>query len=192
MSCEEDVRRLVEQTAQRFGRIDALINNAGIGINKPVEELELAEWNRVLAVNLTAMFLTVKYAAPHLRRAHGGIVNISSTRAWQSEKNTEAYSASKGGVVALTHALAVSLGPDIRVNGICPGWIEVCDWQKLSRRQPPQHSEADRMQHPAGRVGTPDDIAALVAFLLSDEAGFITGHCLPVDGGMTRKMIYTA
>jgi len=187
---EDDVQRLVETTAQRFGRIDALVNNVGIGINKPVEELSLAEWNLVLATNLTSMFLTAKYAAPHLRRARGGMVNISSTRALQSEKDTEAYSASKGGVVALTHALAISLGPAIRVNGICPGWIEVRDWQKTSRRQQPQHSESDRLQHPSGRVGTPDDIAALTAFLLSDEAGFITGHCFPVDGGMTIRMIY--
>ena len=188
---EDDVRRLIETTVQRCGRIDALVNNVGIGIGKPVEELSLAEWNLVLATNLTSMFLTVKYASPHLRSARGGIVNISSTRALQSEKNTEAYSASKGGVVALTHALAVSLGPEIRVNGICPGWIEVRDWQKTPRRQPPQHSESDRLQHPAGRVGTPDDIAALTAFLLSGEAGFITGHCFSADGGMTIKMIYT-
>lgn len=86
--------------------------------------------------------------------------------------------------------VVVSLGPAIRVNGICPGWIEVRDWQKASRRQQPQHSESDRLQHPSGRVGTPDDIAALTAFLLSDEAGFITGHCFPVDGGMTIRMIY--
>jgi NAD(P)-dependent dehydrogenase (short-subunit alcohol dehydrogenase family) len=187
---EEEVRRLVELTVQRWGRLDALVNNVGIGINKPVEELALAEWNQVLATNLTAMFLMVKYAVPHLRQARGGIVNIASTRALQSEANTEAYSASKGGVVALTHALAVSLGPAVRVNGICPGWVEVGDWQKKARRQEPRHSEADHQQHPAGRVGKPDDIAALTAFLLSPEAGFITGHCFPVDGGMTIKMIY--
>ena len=188
---EEDVRQLIDTTLQRCGRLDALVNNVGIGINKPVEELSLPEWNQVLAANLTAMFLAVKYAAPHLRRAHGGIVNIASTRAWQSEKHTEAYAASKGGVVALTHALAVSLGPEIRVNGICPGWIEVGDWQKASRRHSPQHREVDRLQHPVGRVGKPEDVAAMTAFLLSDEAGFLTGHCLPVDGGMTIKMIYT-
>ena len=187
---EDEVRKLIDTTVRRCGRLDALVNNVGIGINKSLEALSLAEWNQVLATNLTSMFLTVKHAAPHLRQTRGGIVNIASTRALQSEKNTEAYSASKGGVVALTHGLAVSLGPEIRVNGICPGWIEVRDEQKASRRQQPQHSEADRLQHPAGRVGTPEDIAAMTAFLLSDEAGFITGHCLPVDGGMTIKMIY--
>ncbi len=187
---EAEIRRLVRAVARRCRRLDALVNNVGIGINKPVEKLTLAEWNQVLATNLTSLFLTVKYAAPLLRQAHGRIVNIASTRALQSEQNTEAYAASKGGVVALTHALAVSLGPEIRVNGICPGWIEVGDWQKASRRHQPQHRAIDCLQHPAGRVGTPQDIAALTAFLLSDEAGFITGHCLPVDGGMTIKMIY--
>ena len=190
VSREDDVRRLVDTTLQLQGRLDALVNNVGIGISKPVETLSLAEWNQVLAPNLTSMFLLVKYAAPHLRKALGRVVNIASTRAWQSEKHTEAYSASKGGVVALTHALAVSLGPEIRVNGICPGWIEVGDRQKALHSRTPNHSDADRQQHPVGRVGTPEDVAAMTAFLLSDEAGFITGHCFPVDGGMTIKMIY--
>jgi NAD(P)-dependent dehydrogenase (short-subunit alcohol dehydrogenase family) len=190
VTSEEQVRQLVAATLAQCGRLDALVNNVGIGINKPVEELTLGEWNRVLATNLTSMFLMVQQAVPHLRAAQGAIVNIASTRALQSEAHTEAYSASKGGVVALTHALAVSLGPAIRVNGICPGWIEVGDWQKAARRQEPHHSESDRGQHPAGRVGTPADIAAMTAFLLSAEAGFITGHCFPVDGGMTIKMVY--
>jgi NAD(P)-dependent dehydrogenase (short-subunit alcohol dehydrogenase family) len=190
VTSEDAVRSLIETVVRQHGRLDALVNNVGIGIGKPIEALSLAEWNHVLAANLTSMFLAVKYAAPHLRRSCGGIVNIASTRALQSERNTEAYSASKGGVVALTHALAVSLGSDVRVNGICPGWIEVRDRQQAARRQQPRHSEADRLQHPAGRVGTPEDVAALAAFLLSGEAGFITGHCFPVDGGMTIKMIY--
>ena len=187
---EPDIRRLFRTVERQCDRLDALVNNVGIGINKPVEKLTLAEWNRVLATNLTSMFLAVKYATPLLRQTHGSIVNIASTRALQSERNTEAYSASKGGVVALTHALAVSLGPAIRVNGICPGWIEVGDWQKAAQRRTPHHSVRDCLQHPVGRVGTPQDIAALAAFLLSDKAGFITGHCFPVDGGMTIKMIY--
>ena len=110
-------------------------------------------------------------------------MNIASTRAGQSEANTEAYSASKGGIVALTHAMAISLGPDIRVNCISPGWIET-DPEAV-------HSETDEAQHPCGRVGTPDDIAAMVAYLLSDRAGFISGQDFVIDGGMTKKMIYT-
>jgi NAD(P)-dependent dehydrogenase (short-subunit alcohol dehydrogenase family) len=121
-----------------------------------------------------------KYAAPFLRQAKGAIVNIASTRAMMSEPDSEAYAASKGGVVALTHALAVSLGPDVRVNCISPGWIET--------RKDAKHSDADRAQHPAGRVGVPQDIAELAAYLIS--AGFVTGQNVVVDGGMTKKMIY--
>jgi len=192
VSCEADVQRLIAETIRIGGRLDALVNNAGFGIWKPIDALTLDEWNRVLATNLTSMFLTAKYAAAALRAAHGAMVNIASTRALQSEANGEAYAASKGGVVALTHALAVSLGPDVRVNAICPGWIEVRDRQKAERCQAPVQSDADRLQHPVGRVGTPEDVAALAAFLLSDQAGFITGQSFVVDGGMTRKMIYVA
>lgn len=187
---EAQVRRLVDEAVRRHGRIDALVNNVGIGINKPVERLTLDEWNRVLTANLTSVFLTVKYTAPQMRAARGAVVNIASTRALQSEPNTEAYTASKGGVVALTHGLAVSLGPEVRVNCISPGWIEVGDWHQAATRVAPNHTEADRAQHPVGRVGTPNDIAGLAAYLLSDAAGFITGQNFVVDGGMTRRMIY--
>jgi NAD(P)-dependent dehydrogenase (short-subunit alcohol dehydrogenase family) len=121
-----------------------------------------------------------KHAAPFLRIAKGAIVNIASTRAIQSERNSEAYAASKGGIVALTHALAVSLGPDVRVNCISPGWIET--------RADVKHSDAARSQHPAGRVGVPQDIAELADYLIS--AGFVTGQNFVADGGMTTKMIY--
>jgi NAD(P)-dependent dehydrogenase (short-subunit alcohol dehydrogenase family) len=181
---------LVAKTVAAFGRIDVLINNAAIMSNAPPTELELADWNRVLATNLTGPFLCAKHAAPYLKRHRGAIVNIASTRAFMSEANTEAYSASKGGLCALTHALAVSLGPAVRVNCVSPGWIETRPSRKKSRREIPQLSEADHLQHPAGRVGIPDDIAALVEFLVSDESGFITGANFMADGGMTRKMIY--
>ena len=187
---EQSVCRCVRQALEQFGRIDALVNNAAIGIGKPVTELALEDWNRVLAVNLTGPLLFAKHAAPTLRAARGAIVNIASTRAFMSEPNTESYSASKGGVVALTHALAVRLGPDVRVNCISPGWIETGSWLPHDRRHEPQHSAQDRAQHPCGRVGTPEDIAGLVAYLLSEAAGFMTGANLMVDGGMTRKMIY--
>ena len=131
-----------------------------------------------------------RQALPGLRLRRGCIINISSTRAIQSEPHTEAYAAAKGGLLALTHALAVSLGPEIRVNAICPGWIETGPWQKTSRRRVPDHREVDRAQHPVGRVGEPADIAALVAFLAGPQCGFITGEPIVVDGGMTRKMIY--
>jgi NAD(P)-dependent dehydrogenase (short-subunit alcohol dehydrogenase family) len=187
---EATARRAVKTVLNLFGRLDVLVNNAGIGIGKPMTELTLREWNRVLAVNLTGAFLFSRQAASHLRKSRGAIINIASTRALMSEPNTEAYSASKGGIVALTHAMAVSLGPEVRVNCISPGWIEVAEWRKRRGRKKPALSRADHAQHPAGRVGTPEDIAALAAFLVSNEAGFITGANFIADGGMTRKMIY--
>lgn len=187
---EELVRGAVDRTVRRFGRLDLLVNNAAIAANKPIEELTLFEWDNVLRVNLTAPFLLAKYCAPHLRQSKGSIVNIASTRAYMSEPHTEAYSASKGGILALTHALAMSLGPEIRVNSISPGWIDVTPHQKESVRDPYRIRDEDNAQHPAGRVGRPEDIAELVAYLVSPAAGFITGQDFIVDGGMTRKMMY--
>lgn len=151
--------------------------------------MNLETWNQVITVNLTGAFLCTKYAVPHLRKHQGTIINIASTRALTSEPNTEAYSTAKGGIVALTHALANSLSPDIRVNCISPGWIAVSDWQKQSARKESQLTEQDHKQHPAGRVGTPDDIAGMVVYLASPAATFITGANFVIDGGMTRKMI---
>jgi NAD(P)-dependent dehydrogenase (short-subunit alcohol dehydrogenase family) len=166
---------------KRFGCLDALVNNAGLAgpQDPPVDKLPLARWNRRIAVNLTGPLLMAKHCAPHLRRARGAIVNIASTRALQSEPNTEAYSASKGGLVALTHALAMSLGPRVRVNCVSPGWIA---HQPVRRK--------DHAQHPVGRVGRDEDVAQIVAYLLSEAAGFVTAQNFVVDGGMTRKMIY--
>lgn len=190
---EGSVRAAISATVDAFGRLDALVNNAALAdpVSGPVEELALSEWNRRLGANLTGAFLCAKHAVPHLRAGgRGAIVNIASTRALQSEPHTEAYAASKGGLLALTHALAVSLGPHVRVNAVCPGWIAVSDWQKKSERAAPELRPVDHAQHPAGRVGRPADIAALVAFLLSEDAAFITGEHVVADGGMTRKMIY--
>lgn len=159
-------------------------------VRKPPEELSLQEWQRVLEVNLTGPFLCSRAFAPLLRTRHGSIVNIASTRALMSEPHTESYAAAKGGLVALTHALALSLGPEVRVNCISPGWIDVTPWAKRSRRHPQPLSRRDHAQHPAGRVGRPEDIAAMVLYLASDRAGFITGENIVIDGGMTRKMIY--
>lgn len=174
--------------------IDLLVNNAGIAdpVSGPIEDLALADWQGWIDASLTAAFLCTRAAVPALREAGGAIVNIASTRALQSEPDCEAYAAAKGGLLALTHALAISLGPDIRVNAILPGWIDTAPWQKASERSEPEHSETAHSQHPAGRIGRPEDIAEAVAYLAGDAAGFVTGQTLVIDGGMTRKMIYTA
>lgn len=189
---EPQVAACIAAALDRGGRLDAVVNNAAVARapRVPVETLTLESWNRQLGVNLTGAFLMAKHAAPQLRRHRGAIVNIASTRALQSEPNTEAYSASKGGLVALTHALAVSLGPEVRVNCVSPGWIDVSGWQRSDRRKQATLTAADHAQHPAGRVGTPEDVAGIVGYLLSDAAGFVTGQNFVVDGGMTRKMIY--
>ena len=178
---ETAVATLLAGVAAGEGRLDALVCNAGIMIRKPIAQLTPNEWSRVIATNLTSTFLLVRASEALLRAAHGAVVTIASTRAHMSEPHTEAYAASKGGLVALTHALAISLGPDVRVNCISPGWI-------FTKGDPPRPE--DGAFHPAGRVGTPDDIAALVAWLVGPESGFITGAEFIVDGGVTRKMIY--
>ena len=181
---EEQVQQAVAAAVRWGKRLDILVNNAGIASphSGPPESLSLREWQRVLDVNLTGQFLLAKHAIPHLRRRKGSILNLSSTRALMSEPDTIAYAASKGGVTALTHALALSLGPDIRVNAIAPGWIATKNLKDLRK--------IDHAQHPVGRVGRVEDIAALAVYLASAESGFVTGQCFVVDGGMTRKMIY--
>jgi NAD(P)-dependent dehydrogenase (short-subunit alcohol dehydrogenase family) len=180
---EKSVAGAVDAIVHRFGRLDAVVSNAGIMIRKPIRLLTLAEWHRVIDTNLTAAFLLARAAEKPLRTAHGAIVTVASTRALMSETNTESYSASKGGLLALTHALAISLGPDVRVNCVSPGWIETKNYGALRLK--------DHSQHPAGRVGKPEDIAEIVAWLLDGKrSGFVTGANFVVDGGMTRKMIY--
>ena len=175
---EEEVRAAVGG----LDRLDLLVCNAGIAspVNGQIEDLSLADWNCWMDTNLTGTFLMVKHCVPLLRETRGNIVTMSSTRAFMSEPETEAYAATKGGLVALTHALAISLGPDIRVNGIAPGWIVTGDRDALSA--------GDHEQHPVGRAGRPEDIARAVHYL--DGATFTTGQILTIDGGMTRKMIY--
>jgi NAD(P)-dependent dehydrogenase (short-subunit alcohol dehydrogenase family) len=185
--------RVIEKALKRAlsrGPLRAAVANAGLSKFTPLEQLSLAEWNEILTVNLTGAFLLARTAAPELRNNRGAMVLMASTRAAQSEAGTLAYSASKGGIVALTHSLAISLGPEVRVNCVSPGWIATDAWQRSDRRKPPKLSKQDHAQHPVGRVGTPEDIAAAVRYLLSDAAGFVTGANFVIDGGMSRKMIY--
>lgn len=176
--------KLIQKTAERFGRIDILINNAGKGIWKSPLELEAYEWDDVINTNLRSVFLCSREAARLMKDNGGGsIINIASTRAFMSEPGSEAYAASKGGIVALTHALAASFSPWlIKVNCISPGWIESGDYSQLKER--------DHLQHFSGRVGRPDDIARACLFLADSDNDFISGINLTIDGGMTHKMIY--
>ncbi|MDR0267558.1 glucose 1-dehydrogenase [Paenibacillus sp.] len=182
---EEEIKQLMKTAEDKYGKIDVLINNAGVSRWKSPYDLTVGEWDDVLNTNARSCFLATREAAKYMKK-HGGagaVVNIASTRALMSEPNSEAYAASKGAIVALTHAMAVSLGPDgVRVNCISPGWIETQDYESLK--------QADHEQHPAGRVGKPDDIAKACLYLADPGNSFVTGTNLVIDGGMTRKMIY--
>ncbi|RJE87710.1 SDR family oxidoreductase [Paenibacillus sp. 1011MAR3C5] len=184
LSIPGDISSMFTRIEELVGGIDILVNNAGFGIWKSPYELELDEWDSVIHTNLRGTFLCSREAAAQMKKRGGGaIVNLSSTRALMSEPNSEAYAASKAGILGLTHAMAVSLGHDhIRVNAICPGWIETGDYNAL-------RSE-DHAQHPAGRVGRPEDIVNACFYLTDPNNDFVTGTHLTVDGGMTRRMIY--
>ncbi|WLR59576.1 SDR family NAD(P)-dependent oxidoreductase [Guptibacillus hwajinpoensis] len=184
VSKPESIKQLFHKVEKKYGRLDILINNAGLTAFKQMDELGVDEWDNVINTNLRSVFLGSRAAAHLMRRNNGGsIVNIASTRATMSEPNSEAYAATKGGVVALSHALAVSLADDhITVNSISPGWIEVEDYDALR--------DVDHEQHLSKRVGKPSDIGRACLFLTNEENDFVTGENLVVDGGMTRKMIY--
>lgn len=171
----------IELFVASINQLDLLVNNAAISAPSDPRELSLEDWNRVMAVNLTAPFLLSRLCASKLELTHGSIINIASTRALMSEPNTEAYSATKGGLLSLTHALSMSLAP-VRVNAVSPGWIE--------HAHPGSLRELDHAFHPAGRVGVPEDIAEMIWYLAGENGGFITGQNFIVDGGITKKMIY--
>jgi NAD(P)-dependent dehydrogenase (short-subunit alcohol dehydrogenase family) len=160
--------------------VDFLINNA-LPITKGIDECSFDDFNYALRVGVTAPFYLAKLFMPHFAQG-AAIVNISSSRDRMSQPQTESYTAAKGGISALTHALAVSLAGKVRVNSISPGWIDTSFTE---------YEGADTLQHPAHRVGNPLDIANMVLFLCSDKAGFITGENICIDGGMTRQMIYS-
>lgn len=182
----------IARVLAHFGRLDGLVNNAGVADPHlpPLEAASWDDWQRGLS-SLHGAFLCCRAALPALRASgQGAVVNIASTRAHQSEPHSEAYAAAKGGLLAFSHALAVSEGPAVRVNAITPGWVETADWQAPSRWSTPQHRPIDHAQHPAGRIGQPQDIGHLTVFLLSGLSGFVTGQEFIADGGMSRVMHY--
>ena len=179
ISKKETLEAFAQSVLDKYGHIDFLINNA-LPLMKGINECSYEEFQYALSVGVTAPFYLSKLFAPHF--APGGvIINISSSRDRMSQPQTESYTAAKGGIAALTHALAVSLAGRVRVNSISPGWIDTA--YRV-------YEGPDATQQPAGRVGHPMDIAHMVLFLCSDKAGFITGENICIDGGMTRQMIY--
>lgn len=179
---EENVRQTMEMAASRFGGLHILINNAGKAKWISPLELSLEDWDDIIQTNLRSVFLCSREAAK-LMKSGGAIINLASTRAVMSEPHSEGYAASKGGILALTHALASSFSElNITVNSISPGWIETGDYDAL---RPTDHA-----QHFSNRVGKPGDIARACLYLANPENDFITGTDLTIDGGMTKKMIY--
>ena len=176
---EASVRRLVEKVIAEYGKVDYLINNAP-PLFKGIDECTYEEFNYALRVGVSAAFLLTKLFMPYFAQG-ASIINISSSRDRMSQPQSESYAAAKGGISALTHALAVTLGGKVRVNSISPGWIDT---------NYTVYEGADAVQQPVGRVGNPLDIANMVLFLCSDKAGFITGENICIDGGQTRLMIY--
>ena len=164
---------------EAHGHVDYIVNNA-LPIMKGIDECSWEEFNYALQVGVSAPFYLVKLLLPHMAEG-AAVVNLSSSRDRMSQPQTESYTAAKGGIAALTHALAVSLAGKARVNSISPGWIDTTGTT---------FTGPDATQQPAGRVGKPEDIANMVLFLCSDKAGFITGENICIDGGMTKLMIY--
>lgn len=173
------IEEFTKLVIEKYGKVDFIVNNA-LPLMKGIDECSYEEFEYALKVGVTAPFYMVKLLKDHLAEG-ASIVNISSSRDRMSQPQTESYTAAKGGIAALTHALAVSLAGKARVNSISPGWIDT-DYKV--------YEGPDAYQQPAGRVGNPLDIANMVLFLCSEKAGFITGENICIDGGMTRQMIY--
>lgn len=176
---QQVLERFAESVVKKHGRVDILINNA-LPLMKGIDDCSYEEFSYALAVGVTAPFYLTKLFAPHFAPG-ASVINISSSRDRMSQPQTESYTAAKGGIAALTHAMAASLGGRVRVNSISPGWIDTAYTA---------YEGPDAIQQPAGRVGNPMDIANMALFLCSDKAGFITGENICIDGGMTRLMIY--
>jgi len=178
---ETTLTSFVNEIAQKFGSVDYLINNACLSKGGILSDCRYNDFLYVQKVGVAAPYMLTKLLLPYFN-TNASIVNISSTRAYMSQPDTESYTAAKGGISALTHALAVSLAGRVRVNSISPGWINTTDTSDFS--------QADISQHPAGRIGTPEDISKMVVFLCGESGKFITGENITIDGGMSKLMIY--
>jgi 2-deoxy-D-gluconate 3-dehydrogenase len=188
VSSEASCRHTIDLVARRFGRLDILVNNAGVNVRKPPEALTDSEWNLVLDTNLTGAFRCSRAAYPHLKcGGHGKIINIASMYAIFGAPMVAAYAASKGGIVQLTKSLAAAWAPDnIQVNAILPGWLDT-ELTQSARLQVAGLHESVIQRTPANRWGEPDDLAGTVVFFAADASNFVTGACLPVDGGYSAR-----
>ncbi|MER8389310.1 SDR family oxidoreductase [Mesorhizobium sp. M1380] len=188
--CDPDVPAvIIDDVVQQAGRLDILVNNAGRMVEAKVDETGLDEWRRTMALNLDAPFLLIRRAMPHLRRSRGAIVNIGSIEGLASNPRHAAYSASKAGLHGLTRAVAVDGGPDgVRCNGVAPGWIDTDLNVNLVAALPEEARGRLGAIHPLGRTGRVEEVAAMVAWIASDEAAFVTGQIFVVDGGRTAKL----
>ncbi len=187
MAQKEDLTGFAQVIGERFSAVDALVNNACISRRGILSGCTYEDFNYVLSLGVTAPYMLACLLMPCMPKG-ASVVNIASTRAFMSQPDTESYTAAKGGITALTHALAVSLAGKVRVNAVSPGWIDTGEYhaeEKLAA-----YSKADMLQHPCQRVGRPEDIASLCRYLCGEQASFITGQNFVVDGGMTRQMIY--
>ena len=183
--------RIIEDVVTNSGRLDVLVNNAGLMQEVAIEDMSLADWQHSLAVNLTAPFLMIKHALPHLRQTRGTIVNVGSIEGIGCNPLHAAYSASKAGLHGLTRAVAVDHGKDgVRCNAVAPGWIDTeLNLEFIKATPDPDAFRRDIGKiHPAGRTGKPEEVAALVAFLAAEESGFVTGQVYTVDGGRMTKL----
>ncbi len=188
VSDANELKATLDTLLSEWGDIDIIINNAGVSLFKPIERISIEEFDEIIDINLRPVFITSKILAQHREKQqtkndYGRIINIASTRYLMSEPDSEAYAASKGGIVSLTHALAISLSKyHIIVNCISPGWIDTGHYGELK--------ESDHKQHPSGRVGVTEDISKACLFLCDPGNDFINGQNITIDGGMTKKMIY--
>jgi NAD(P)-dependent dehydrogenase (short-subunit alcohol dehydrogenase family) len=187
----ESVKQLASETVARFGKVDVLMNNAAIQVNKMVEDTTFEEWNRQLAVNLGGMFLCSKYFLPHLRPTRGIILNMSSVNATFVEPMCAGYCATKAAILGFTKALAIDHGHEgIRVNAICPGYIDagLAEGYFLAQPNPDLARQQAGKLHALGRIGRPEEVARLAVFLASEEASFMTGAAVAVDGGFSSGL----
>ncbi|MEK4487147.1 SDR family oxidoreductase [Psychrobacillus sp. FSL H8-0484] len=184
---KEDIELFTNQVIQQYGCIDFLINNAGFSNKGILSDCSYEDFNEILQVGITAPYMLTKLFQSHFNK-HAAIINMTSTRAFMSQADTESYSAAKGGISALTHALSISLAGKVRVNAISPGWIDTSAYHENGETY--KSSAEDHLQHPSKRIGTPTDIARAAIFLCDPNNDFINGETITIDGGMSKLMIY--